>query len=225
MAGECSCRRSGIRGCRGVVSVPAQAVAPAQNQSEVIPAVSGGVASDRASVVRLWLEAAPVVSAPAREALLGDEQVLQDFIDNGQFQAQIEDDRQSLIQMSLVGRSTVRDEVNRVLADGQAQVLRDFVAQGWKLAWQIDDRREVSDLATNGTPQVKSTAQQALAEGNPGIQQFIVVGRENTERSEKRRWVSRFVSSTTSVSMAAQEVNRPGVSGGFLKRSAQRIVG
>lgn len=165
-------------------------------------------ATDKQGVMTLWQKGGTVTKATAREALLGDDAQLKEFIDAGQYESLKQDYRTTVIQISLLARSTTRAAAEDVLADGSWQELQKFVSEGWKASWLIDDRKDTYTAIREGTPAVKAAAQDAVASGDVAVQNFMISGKTFAENADKRKAVYRLINSSPSVKLAANEVLR-----------------
>lgn len=141
---------------------------------------------DRSPVVQAWLAGGSQVRTAAEKALIGTDEDIQTFLDEGWEQAQRLDDRDALVAVIAEAGPALRTAAQQALAaadDGDTDALSDFLSAGWRQPSDTDARLRVNQMMANGGDQVKAAAQEALDSPDP------LVWREFLDSGWQSRWL------------------------------------
>ncbi|MEJ3745834.1 polymorphic toxin-type HINT domain-containing protein [Actinomycetes bacterium KLBMP 9797] len=138
------------------------------------------ISADRPLVVSAWQAGGTQVRAAAEAALVGSDDQVRAFLENGWQQAQRLDERDALVGVVTDGGPAVRAAAKQALdaADaGDGNAIAAFLNSGWQEASNIDARVSVNQLMATGGPQVRQVAQQALDSEDPALlRKFLDAG-------------------------------------------------
>ncbi|WBB52259.1 ALF repeat-containing protein [Verrucosispora sp. WMMD573] len=136
--------------------------------------------ADRAPVVQAWLNGGVKVRAAAESALLGPDDQVRAFLNEGWAQAQRLDERDAVVAVIAEAGPAVRAAAQQALDAfdaGDVNALSAFLNAGWQQAASTDTRVQVNQLMAAGGDQVKAAAQQALDSSDPAVwREFLDAG-------------------------------------------------
>ncbi|WP_230540491.1 polymorphic toxin-type HINT domain-containing protein [Salinispora arenicola] len=144
------------------------------------------LAVDRSPVVQAWLAGGSQVRTAAERALIGSDEDIQTFLDEGWEQAQRLDERDALVAVIAEAGPALRTAAQQALTaadDGNTDALSDFLRAGWQQPSNTDTRLRVNQLMATGGNEVKAAAQEALDSPDP------FVWREFLESGWQSRWL------------------------------------
>ncbi|WP_186315587.1 polymorphic toxin-type HINT domain-containing protein [Catellatospora sichuanensis] len=148
------------------------------------------IAVDRSLAVTAWLYGGAQVRVAAEAALVGSDEQVRAFLDEGWAQAQRIDQRDAVVNVLGESGPAVRAAAQQALAaaDGGDQgAISAFLADGWQTAADIDARVSVNQLMASAGPQVREVAQQALDSEDPAVMRtFLDSGWQVQWRTDQR---------------------------------------
>lgn len=137
-------------------------------------------------MVQAWLAGGSQVRTAAERALIGSDEDIQTFLDEGWEQAQRLDERDALVAVIAEAGPALRTAAQQALTaadDGNTDALSDFLRAGWQQPSDTDTRLRVNQLMATGGNEVKAAAQEALDSPDP------FVWREFLESGWQSRWL------------------------------------
>ncbi|WFE53167.1 hypothetical protein O7617_23880 [Micromonospora sp. WMMD1155] len=127
---------------------------------------------NRSMVVAAWRSGGAQVRLAAETALVGSDDQIRDFLDDGWQSAQATDERDAIAGVIGEAGPSVRDAANQALVAAEAgnpAAITTFLAEGWQGPSNIDLRVSVNRMMVDAGPQLRQVAQQALDSEDPTV--------------------------------------------------------
>ncbi|QNA70991.1 chemotaxis protein [Streptomyces sp. So13.3] len=143
---------------------------------------------DRVAILRILADknTGRAVREAAQKALDGTPEDLRYFLEVGQYQARLQDDRVRIAQIISDGGPSLQEAGEAALTANTPEAIKYFLEVGQYKAKFEDDQVKVSQIINAGGPEVQKAGKAALRTGTPeSIKYFLEVGQYEARAKDK----------------------------------------